>query len=127
MNKAKRRILLIDDNFDTIDLIEVFLYRQFSLVTAENGFEGLKTAKEIVPDLILTDIMMPVMDGIRFFNELRKLELVAAVPVIAMTSFLKKVTTKSLLNMGFNGVLAKPVEREKLLAAIASVLPIVAQ
>lgn len=126
MNEAKKKILLIDDNFDTIDLVEVFLYRQFDIVTAENGFEGLKAAMEIVPDLILTDIMMPVMDGIRFFNELRKRDQVAAVPVIAMTSFIKKVTTKSLLNMGFNGVVAKPVEREKLLAIIANVLPIMA-
>jgi CheY-like chemotaxis protein len=122
MSSSKPVILLIDDNADTLDLIELFLYRDFEIKTAENGFSGLKLAREKLPALIITDIMMPLMDGIKLFNDLRKLESTAKIPIIAMTSFMKRITKKSLLNMGFNGVIAKPIERDKLLALIRRVL-----
>jgi CheY-like chemotaxis protein len=121
---GKSKILLIDDSLDTLDLVEVFLYRDFDVFTAENGFEGLKCAREVLPDIIITDIMMPVMDGIRLFNDLHKSEKTATIPVVAMTSFLKKITRKSLLGMGFNAVIAKPIERQKLLQLIGKLLNI---
>ncbi|MBN1759599.1 MAG: response regulator [Chitinispirillaceae bacterium] len=124
MTGSKPKVLLIDDSLDTLDLVEVFLYRDFDVVTAENGFEGFKLAKELQPALVITDIMMPVMDGVRLFNDLRRQEKTAAIPVIAMTSFLKKITRKSLLAMGFNGVIAKPIDRPKLLQLIGRVLSI---
>ncbi len=111
----RRKILLIDDNDNTLDLLEVFLYDAYDLVTAENGFEGLKVAENEQPDLILTDIMMPVMDGIAFFNELRRRKQTAHIPVIAITSFAEQTTVKSLLNVGFCGVVAKPFRRDDIL------------
>ncbi len=124
MTDRKPKILLIDDSLDTLDLVEVFLYRDFDVVTAENGFEGFNRAQELLPDLVVTDIMMPVMDGVRLFNDLRRQEKTAAIPVIAMTSFLRRITRKSLLAMGFNGVIAKPIDRQKLLQVIGKVLSI---
>ena len=112
------KILLIDDNHDTLDLLEMFLYRDFEVLTALNGFDGLKRAEEEIPDLIITDIMMPVMDGIRFFNSLRKQETTSQIPVIAITSFVKKITRKSLLNMGFNGVVSKPLDKDTVLDTV---------
>lgn len=114
----QKKILLVDDNHDTLDLLEVFLYKEFEIVTALNGFEGLKKAEEELPDLIITDIMMPVMDGIRFFNHLRKNEQVCHIPIIAVTSFIRKLSQSSLLNMGFNGVVSKPLDRAAILNAI---------
>lgn len=122
MSGGKKVILLIDDSADTLDLIEVYLYRDFEIITAENGFTGMRLAREKLPALIITDIMMPVMDGIKLFNDVRKLETTSKIPVVAMTSFMKKITRKSLLNIGFNGVIAKPIERDKLLALIRGVL-----
>jgi CheY-like chemotaxis protein len=119
--KDKKKILLVDDNHDILDLLEVFLYDDFEITSVLNGFEGLKFAEEIFPDLIITDIMMPVMDGIKFLNNLRKKPKVAGVPVIAVTSFAKKLNIKSLLNMGFNGVVSKPFNREEILAVIAGI------
>ena len=60
----------------------------------------------------------------RLFNDLRRQEKTAGIPVIAMTSFLRKITRKSLLSMGFNGVIAKPIDRKKLLQIIGTVLSI---
>ncbi|MDG5815963.1 response regulator [Chitinispirillales bacterium ANBcel5] len=118
----RHKILLIDDNHDTLDLLELLLYKSFEIVTAMNGFEGLKKAQEEKPHLIITDIMMPIMDGIRFYNNLKKEESIKKTPVIATSSFLKKITYKSLLNMGFNGVVSKPVKREEVFSAIEKIL-----
>jgi CheY-like chemotaxis protein len=118
----KKKLLLVDDNHDILDLLEVFLYDDFEITSVLNGFEGLKTSEDLLPDLIITDIMMPVMDGIKFLNNLRKKQKTARIPVVAITSFAKKLNVKSLLNMGFNGVVSKPFNREAILEVIANVL-----
>jgi len=112
MSRQRKKILLVDDNHDILDLLEIFLYHDFDIITALNGFEGVQKAKSENPDCIITDIMMPVMDGIKFFNNVRKHNEGQAVPIIGITSFAKKITTKSLLNMGFSHVLTKPLSRE---------------
>jgi CheY-like chemotaxis protein len=113
-----KKVLLVDDNHDILDLLEVFLFGNYECVTAINGFEGLKTAREFAPDIIITDIMMPVMDGIKFLNSLREDTKTAPIPVIAVTSFIKKSNIKSLISMGFSGVVAKPFERDAIIAMI---------
>jgi len=116
----KAKILLVDDNYDILDLLEVFLFGHYEIVTAQNGFEGLSMAEEMRPDIIITDIMMPVMDGIKFLNMLRKKPETALIPVVAITSFAKKMNVKSLMNMGFSGVVAKPFNREAILEVLAA-------
>ena len=116
----KAKILLVDDNYDILDLLEVFLFGHYEIVTAQNGFEGLNMAEEMRPDIIITDIMMPVMDGIKFLNMLRKKPETALIPVVAITSFAKKMNVKSLMNMGFSGVVAKPFNREAILEVLAA-------
>ncbi|MBD3242591.1 MAG: response regulator [Chitinivibrionales bacterium] len=118
----RRKILLVDDNDNTLDLLELFLYDMYDLVTAENGFEGLKVAEHEQPDLILTDIMMPVMDGIAFINELRRREQTAHIPVIAITSFAEQATVKSLLSVGFCSVVAKPFRRDDIIEKVKTQL-----
>jgi CheY-like chemotaxis protein len=115
---ARKKVLLVDDSHDILDLLEVFLFGKYDCITAINGFEGLKSAREVVPDLIITDIMMPVMDGIKFLNSLRENAKTAPVPVIAITSFIKKSNIKSLISMGFSGVMTKPFERDAIIALI---------
>ncbi len=119
---AKKKVLIVDDNHDILDLLEVFLFGKYDIVTALNGFEGLKTAREMVPDLIITDIMMPVMDGIKLLNSLRQDPKMAGVSVIAITSFIKKSNAKSLLSMGFSTVITKPFTRDSILGAVEKTL-----
>jgi CheY-like chemotaxis protein len=116
--KKRKRIILIDDDHGILDLLEVYLYEDYEITTALNGFEGLKKADELLPDFIITDIMMPVMDGIKFLSTLRKRPQTAHIPVIAVTSFNKMMNAKSLLNLGFNGVIFKPLKREAVLETI---------
>jgi CheY-like chemotaxis protein len=119
---VKKKVLIVDDNHDMLDLLEVFLFGKYDCVTALNGFEGLKTARELAPDLIITDIMMPVMDGIKFFNSLHEDQKMAAVPVIAITSFAKKANVKSLLSVGFSAVLTKPFSRDVIIGTVEKTL-----
>ncbi|MBD3316410.1 MAG: response regulator [Chitinivibrionales bacterium] len=121
-NKGQKTVLLIDDNHDTLDMLEMFLYDEFEILTALNGFEGLTMAKEHLPDCILADIMMPVMDGIKLFNCLKKDKATASIPIVAVTSFSRRITSKSLLNMGFNGVVSKPLERQVVLDTVYTML-----
>jgi CheY-like chemotaxis protein len=119
---VKKKVLIVDDNHDILDLLEVFLFGKYDCVTALNGFEGLKTARELAPDLIITDIMMPVMDGIKFLNSLREDQTMAAVPVIAITSFVKKTNVKSLMSVGFSAVLTKPFTRDVIIGTVEKTL-----
>lgn len=118
----RKKILLVDDNDDSLDLLELYLYNQYDIVTAPNGFEALRTAYRESPDLIITDIMMPVMDGIRFFNELRKRDGTRAIPVIAFTSFAETATISSLRNVGFSEVMAKPFDRDIMVETVNRLL-----
>ena len=118
VGKIKPRILIVDDNLDVLDLLELFLYRDYEIITAVNGFDGLNIAKEFVPDCIVTDIMMPVMDGIKFINRLKRDSVTALIPVVAATSFVKSNTTNSLLSVGFKAVIEKPLKREDLFLAV---------
>jgi CheY-like chemotaxis protein len=118
---ALPRILIVDDDHDTLDLLEMFLYKKYEVATALNGFDALAEIEKERPGLILTDIRMPVMDGIRFFNNLRKQESTRGIPVVAVTSFVKEQPVKSLLTMGFTGVLAKPPECKAVLEIAAKI------
>lgn len=118
------KILIIDDSHDALDMLEIILYKEFDILTALNGFDGLKKAEEESPDLIITDIMMPVMDGIRFFNNLKKQSKTSHIPVIAITSFLKKITRRSLKNIGFDAVISKPFDRKVIIDTVNKILQI---
>ena len=113
-----KKILLVDDDQNTLDLLEVFLYKDYDIITALNGFEALTRVEKEQPDLIMTDITMPEMDGIRFFNRVGKSKS-GGVPIIAVTSFGEDSTRNSLLNMGFFGVVCKPFEKEDIAEAVA--------
>lgn len=122
MSDTKRKILLIDDNDDILDLLEIILYRNYDIITAQNGFEGLDKAREDMPACIITDIMMPVMDGIKFINNLKKSDAISHIPVIAITSFIKKMNTRSLKNIGFSEVITKPLQRDMILPTVNTVM-----
>lgn len=118
----KKKILLVDDTEEMLDLLEIALYKQYDIYTAVNGALGIDMALKIQPACILTDIMMPVMDGVRFFNSLRKESTLEHIPVIAVTTFDKKMSTKSLINMGFYDVVTKPFELKKVVDVVNSLL-----
>jgi CheY-like chemotaxis protein len=93
-------------------------------VSARNGREGLKAIKNNHPNMILSDIKMPEMDGFGLILEIRALGLDAggSVPVVAMTACLIQGERASILDAGFQACLPKPFTPDKLLETILAVL-----
>jgi two-component system, OmpR family, alkaline phosphatase synthesis response regulator PhoP len=86
--KRKPKILVIDDDVDLVAVMKGTLEgRPYEVVVAYNGKEGLEKAKKENPDLILLDIMMPVMDGFNFAEQFGKDPSLVKIPVLALTSF----------------------------------------
>lgn len=104
-----KKILVVDDNMFNIRLVEAIMEPHYELITALNGIEGIKKAKEAIPDLILMDIQMPKMDGTTAMKEIRKTDGLEDVPIIAYTAFAMKGDMEKLIEDGFDDYLAKPI------------------
>ncbi len=86
--KQKPKILIVDDDVDLVKVMKGTLEsKPYDVIVAYNGKEGLEKAKKEKPDLIMLDIMMPVMDGFSFAEQFGKDPSIAKIPVLALTSF----------------------------------------
>ncbi len=116
-------VLLIEDDQDirenTCELLE---YKGYRVFFADNGWEGLVSAKENAPDLILCDIMMPGMDGYELFNELKNDPKTSQIPFVFLTANTEKKEIEAGLKMGANGYIRKPFELEELFGTIGQCL-----
>jgi diguanylate cyclase (GGDEF)-like protein len=118
----REKILIIDDDPDILDVLELTLSDHYTVISASNGKEGLDLVPLKNPDLVITDYMMPVMNGPQFVRELRKDVLMRHLPVIMLTG---KGDTKDMvtgIEAGADDYLIKPFEPEALLARIRMIL-----
>ncbi|MBU0613029.1 response regulator [Patescibacteria group bacterium] len=84
---TKQKILLIEDDKMLLEMYTAKFTREgFDIKTAENGSDGLKAAREMKPDMVLLDIIMPKLDGFATLKEIRKDENIKDVPVILLTN-----------------------------------------
>jgi CheY-like chemotaxis protein len=110
------RILVVDDEPDERFLVGRTLKKQGHEVTvAENGAAGLKAALDLVPDLVVTDVMMPVMDGVEFIQRLRGDPVTAGIPVLAASG-------DAHLAGAADAVLAKPYDDDRLILLVNGLL-----
>ncbi len=119
---SKKTILIVEDNFDLQDFLKQLLDKYYNILLAENGEEGFYHAKNNLPDLILSDIMMPVMDGIEMCRELQKENLTKHIPVVLLTA---KNSTKAKiegLKTGAIEYINKPFDTNELLLKINNIL-----
>ncbi len=82
----KTQILVVEDNKDIRNYIRENLCETYNVEVATNGKEGLVKAQELIPDLILTDVMMPIMDGFQLSKEIRSDERTSHIPIIMLTA-----------------------------------------
>ena len=96
------------------------------VILAKDGIEGLDAVKKHHPDLVITDLQMPRMDGFQLLHEIRRLKssVGGSVPVIAMTAFATVLESARGMGAGFQGWMQKPFTREKLVATILAVLDV---
>jgi len=119
---ATAKILVVDDSDDTRDMMAKLLeLESFAVVTAQDGVDALKVAADEQPDLILTDVNMPNLNGIEMIRELRKRPGFSRVPIIAITAYGNGVA-KEALEAGADGAATKPVQFNELVERIRRLL-----
>ena len=117
------KILIVDDNEKNRKLVRFVLRNSgYETLEAEDCEQGIKLAKETVPDLILMDIQMPVIDGIEAFRILRSEPATKDIPVIALTSYAMSGDRDKLLRAGFKGYISKPINVNEFVSTIKSIL-----
>ncbi len=121
------KILLIDDDPLFVEATKAVLESRYRVITAYNGDEGLKRAREQKPDLILLDIVMPAKDGFHVCKQLKKDPNLAKIPVIMLTSFAQhkgetNIPVDAGLELEAEGYIDKPVSPEALLKQVGSML-----
>jgi DNA-binding response OmpR family regulator len=106
MNKL---ILLTDDKQDLRrNLAEALTFEGFEVLQASDGSEGMKLLKNIKPSLIVTDLLMPVMDGFDFIRQIRSEASLAAVPILVFSAMPEQENRKKVLDLGANDYINKP-------------------
>jgi CheY-like chemotaxis protein len=118
-------IVVVEDHDDARKYLELLLSQLGSKVAvASNGVEGLWAIKNILPDLVLSDIKMPGMDGFELLESIRALgpDAGGRVPVIAMSAFFSPADRARIHHADFRALLLKPFTPEKLVETILGVL-----
>lgn len=115
-------VLVVDDNEDMRHYVRSLLIDQYYVLEAPDGKSGLKLAQESLPDLILTDVMMPVMNGLTFCARIKSDPLTSHIPVILLTARSSEKQQAEGLNKGADAYLTKPFNANVLLAQIESLL-----
>jgi signal transduction histidine kinase/DNA-binding response OmpR family regulator/ligand-binding sensor domain-containing protein len=115
-------VLVIDDNRDIRDLIRLSLSGHWQVIETSNGAEGVQKAAELIPDLVITDLMMPVKDGFEVCNDLKTNELTAHIPVILLTAKAGMDSKLQGLRIGADDYLTKPFHTAELLARMQNLV-----
>ncbi len=125
-NEARRAwtVLVVEDTPDIIRLVHASLRQQFRVMAAENGAKGLELALRETPDLIITDLMMPEMDGLEMTRRLRADPRTRHVPIIMLTARGDLDDRLAGLETGVNHYLTKPFSPRELVTTVRSLLQI---
>ena len=118
-----KKILVADDNEVTLRLFRNFLESEnYNIITARNGLEALKLSLQEIPDLIITDFLMPKLDGINLTKKLKSNLTTRYIPVIIITAKDDVAFEVKGIDAGADDYLTKPVNSKKLLARVNRLL-----
>ena len=114
-----KKILIVEDEANIRELLRLYLEREgYTVIEAENGVEGIKLWKSEKPDMLLLDVMMPVMDGWAVCKEIRA---ESDVPIIMLTAKGETADRVSGLEMGADDYIVKPLEMPEVIARVRAV------
>lgn len=120
---GKRVVLIVDDDESIIDLVRACLrQRACEIHEAFDGKSGVQRARDTRPDLVILDIMMPVMHGFEACQELRSIPELKGTKILVLTAKGYESDRRSCMNLGADDYLVKPIDPAKLLEAIDRLL-----
>lgn len=102
-------VLIIDDEKETVEILERFLIEDFKILKANNGLDGLAIVQESLPDIIICDIMMPKMDGTEFLSIVKSDKKLSHIPVIMFTAKTSEEDKMAAFDSGADVYLTKPI------------------
>ncbi len=123
-DKKERKILIVEDS-PTMRQLIIFALRRLKnvkIVEASDGVEGLKKLQKDVFDLIITDINMPIMDGLKLVSIIRRDEIYKNVPVIIITTESGREDRERALSLGANAYVTKPIQAPEVLKLVEQYL-----
>jgi two-component system alkaline phosphatase synthesis response regulator PhoP len=118
-----KKILIVDDEPDILEFLSYnFRKKEFEVVIANNGVEGAKMAAQEMPDLIISDILMPEMDGIEMCKQIKTIERLSTIPFIFLTAVSDDYKVLYAMTSGANQYVSKPVKFDYLLTLVNDML-----
>jgi len=123
VEKSKKRILIVDDERHITDLLRALLQLSgFNVIQSQNGAQCLKEVELVIPDLIILDIKMPVMDGWQVCEKLKSEDRTKKIPVIILSAYAGKEDRQKSLDLGADQFIAKPFEVPVLLKIVEKLI-----
>nr|WP_317171024.1 response regulator transcription factor [Sphingobacterium arenae] len=123
MMNANQKILVVDDERDIVDLISYSLTKEgYQVYQAHNGKEGIEVAKQVNPDLIILDVMMPEMDGIEACRLMRSMPEFKHTFMVFLTARSEEYSEIAGFNVGADDYIAKPIKPRALMSRINAIL-----
>lgn len=119
---GKPLLLIVEDNTDVCQYLSSLLQQEYSIIFASNGREGCEQAVEHIPDIIISDIMMPEMDGIEMLDKLKNDVRTSHIPVVMLTAKADIDSRLQGLERGADAYLAKPFNKNELMVQMRSLI-----
>ena len=123
-DEEKPIILLVEDNDELRTFVKQSLEADYQVIEANDGVEGIKQAKKFIPDLIVSDVMMPEKDGFELTDEVKQDELTSHIPIILLTGKTASEARIAGLRTGADAYLTKPFNTEELMIRIEKLIEI---
>jgi len=119
----RKTILLVEDNEANRTLVhDILSHHGYEVIVAVNGEEGVRLAMELIPDMIIMDIQMPVMNGFAAISMLKKNPQTRDIKVLAITSFAMGGDRERVMASGADGYLSKPINTRELPGLIVGLI-----
>ncbi len=127
MTDKQAKILLVDDDPDLVEATSIVLRTKYEVITATEGDEGVRKAKEENPDLIILDVIMPVKDGFTAAEQLKKDPQLSEIPIIMLTSYAERkgetnIPASKGMMLEAEDYIEKPVKPDELLKRVEDLL-----
>lgn len=120
--RSKPKVLVIDDDYDMLSYVTECLASDFRCVTAVNGKQGLEKALDVVPDLVVSDVMMPEMDGFELSKRIREDERLSHIPIVLLTARGGRDSRIKAWDMYVDDYIVKPFHADELRSRLHSLL-----